>query len=431
MHCENKQFTIGQFLVEKNIIDTAPEYQRQAGAWGRDKKELFLDTLFRQYDVPKIYMHKLQVNGGRYVYALVDGKQRLQCIWDFLDDKIPFGTEDFESGNPVYRGHTFPKKGDRYSDLSKFWQMQFQAISLNVVLIHDAVTDDIEDLFLRLNNGEPLNAAEKRNAMGGDMCRLIKKVTKHRFFTETVMIPDDRYKHLDLAARFLLMEEGVKNGNGAPCILKKRFLDSLVKRNDQMSANETKELRGMVEKQLNSLCRVFGVKDPLLKRAGYPQLYYLFVKEMERLYAGDLLYAQIKEFLRQFATERAESLALDPDEKTDDDRHLFLDEFERLMQQGNDKISLEKRVATMVQFFLRKYPQTQLRDKYRSFSEAERYAIFYRSDGKCEVCDTVFGHYGEFEADHAKQWAHGGSTTLDNARALCKSCNAKANKKVA
>jgi len=434
MYCETKTYTIGKFFVEKNSIELAPEYQRQAGVWGLEKQQLFLHTLFGQYDVPKIYMHKLPINGGLHAHALVDGKQRLECIWGFLDGKIALGDHHYEPADAAKKKETpFPSKGDRYGDLTPFWQEQFKSIQLDVVVIHDAELDDIEELFFRLNNGEPLNAAEKRNAMGGKMCRLIREVAEHKFFKDIIFITNKRYQHYDLAARFLLVEQGIKEGVSPYRDLKKRFLDNLVQadRYRNMGDAELDALKKAVDKQLKALGRVFSKKDPLLKRAGYPQLYYLFVKEMESNYAGERLFSQIKKFLPEFAHDRAESLDLDPDKKGADDKYAYLDEFERLMQQGNDKLSLEKRVNTMKRFFLLRHPETKLRDKRRNFSEEERYAIFIRSGEKCEECGTKFHHFGEFQADHAVQWAHGGATTLRNARALCQSCNVLLGKRVA
>ena len=72
----------------------------------------------------------------------------------------------------------------------------FKGQKLSVVLIQKASEEDIEELFSRLNNGEPLNAAEKRNAMGGDMCVLIRDVAKHDFFKKHLSVSNKRYQHL-------------------------------------------------------------------------------------------------------------------------------------------------------------------------------------------------------------------------------------------
>lgn len=435
MYCETKHFNIGKLFVEENSINMSPEYQRQAGAWGREKQQLFLHTLFASFDVPKIYMHKLPTNGGLHEYALVDGKQRLQCILDFMNGKIALGGEhnDFCPATNAQKQETpFPSKDDSYGDLSRYWQEQFRAINLDIVVIHDADEQDIESLFSRLNNGESLNAAELRNAMGGDMCRLIREVAKHKFFDEekgVLPILNKRYQHYELAVRFLLIEESVKNGSDGYCTIKKRFMDKLVKVYAQMGEDESKRRHDAVKKQLNALCQVFSPKDPLLKRAGYPQLYYLFVKEMERLYAHEKLFSLMLKFIQDFTKQRYEALGLDPEKRTED-YHRYLEEFERLMQQGNDKVSLEERVSIMTRFFLQKYPDICLRDTKRTFTNAERYVIYLRDGKKCAECETTL-HFSEFQADHVAQWAHGGKTSLENAQVLCQKCNSRKNKKVA
>ena len=377
-------------------------------------------------------MHALKRNGGLHSYALVDGKQRLQCIWDFLDgNNSQLGDmSNFQPNEPAMRHATpYPASGNSYSELSPFWQEQFRAMQLDVVIIHDADLNDIEDLFLRLNNGEPLNAAEKRNAMGGRMCALIREMSHHKFFTETVSVPSRRYQHYDLAARFLLIEEAVMRGASPYRDLKKRFLDSLARDNRQMDAPGIDELKTRVNNQLNVMVKIFDKSDLLLRRASYPQLYYLFAKEMG-LYASKNLYSQMKNFLVEFNQSRAESLLLTPEKKANE-KYAVLDQFERLTQQANDKESMKTRVATMLRFFLEEFPDTKRKDSRRNFSDGERHAIYTLGGGQCAECKKTFNDFEDFEADHEVQWVHGGETTLKNARALCKSCNAKLNKKVA
>lgn len=429
MHCETKTFTIGKFFVEKNAINLSPDYQRESGAWGHDKQQLFLDTLFNQYDVPKIYLHQIEGVGALHSYALVDGKQRLQCIWDFLEGNVPLGDMDtFRPPSSIREedAKPFPASGNYYSDLSEFWREQFKSFALDVVVIRDAEVSDIEEMFSRLNNGEPLNAAEKRNAMGGHMCQLIREMSKHKFFTKTVKVSNKRYQHYDLVTRFLLIEDSFVQGASQYRDLKKRFLDALVRENRNMDDAKLNKLQKAVNKQLNVLVKIFDNNDVLLKRAAYPQLYYLFAKEMEH-FASKNLYTQMKEFIINFNQQRVEARDLAPEKKTGD-KHAFFDEFERLTQQANDKESLKKRVSTMVWFFLEKYPDTKRKDKRRNFTDAERHAIYYLGGRKCNACKKTFKDFEDFEADHIIQWVHGGQTSLKNARALCKSCNAKGKK---
>ena len=45
-------------------------------------------------DIPKLYFHELipslmRADDGIYDYAIVDGKQRLEAFWGFMDGKFP------------------------------------------------------------------------------------------------------------------------------------------------------------------------------------------------------------------------------------------------------------------------------------------------------------------------------------------------------
>lgn len=59
-------------------IDTNPDFQRPA-VWTTAQKQLLIDTILREYDVPKMYWRKLASAPDRY--DVVDGQQRLRAIW--------------------------------------------------------------------------------------------------------------------------------------------------------------------------------------------------------------------------------------------------------------------------------------------------------------------------------------------------------------
>ena len=71
-----------------------------------------------------------------------------------------------------------------------------------VVLSIDYTDDDIEEIFLRLQNGTPLNAAEKRRAIPGTMRTIVAKLAKHRVF-KLAGFTSKRYAHEDAAAKVL------------------------------------------------------------------------------------------------------------------------------------------------------------------------------------------------------------------------------------
>src|SRR5208283_3492462 len=155
-------------------------------------------------------------------------------------------------------------------------------------------------------------------------------------------------------------------------------------------------------------------------------LYYLFVKLMEREYADPQLYSHMKKFLEKFHAMREQNLR-----KPEDEREPALIEFGRLMQLGtNDLNSLKERISILRRYFLLEHPEVSLRDKKRVFTEEERLAIWILSGKQCAICSVKLD-LADMQADHDKQWAYGGPTSLKNGRALCENCNLEEAQKVA
>src|SRR5687768_761019 len=180
-------FTVGKALAWRSSIEENAPYQREGAVWSTEQQQLFIDSLLNGYDVPKMYLHDLRGRHPTSVYAIVDGKQRLTTIWRFLRDELPLAPDyrTIEANVPdEARDAAPPGPGQRFSDLDPAWQSVLTGTYLSVVLIQNATPDDIEELFSRLNNGEPLNAAEKRNAIGGSMIQLARELARHPFFTD-------------------------------------------------------------------------------------------------------------------------------------------------------------------------------------------------------------------------------------------------------
>jgi len=209
-----------------------------------------------------------------------------------------------------------------------------------VVLIRNATDEDIEDLFSRLNNGEPLNAAEKRNAMGGEMAKLIREIARRPFFNEQLHFSNGRHQHYDLAARILAVE--ARRGAGEPGLpdVRSAALDTFVRDHRRLTDEQGADLVARVDLRLDRVGGVFGSRDPLLSSPAQVLLDYLFV--------GDLLEAsdehavgRMRDFLGWFGRTRLEAL-----DRPEGDRDPAFVEFSDLSQHGtNEKRNIERRLA--------------------------------------------------------------------------------------
>ena len=419
MRCNTAQKTIGGINIEWGVINLQPPYQRQGGVWPTSKQQLLIDSIFNGYDIPKVYMHDLTRDGQAFHYAVVDGKQRLMAIRNFLTDEFAIPDDISYSGTVPPGADAADLRGTTFSNLSEQWREWFKAQSLSIVLIETSEIQEIEDLFFRLNNGEPLKAAEKRNAMGGRMCEMIREVAQHNFFTDSLPFPNRRYSHYEIAAKIILIEKTVLNTHNMYTDLKKRYLDTLVDENRVMTNPNYNRLLSKVNTTLNEMKNIFNDNDPLVSKQSYPQTYYLFWKHMKKTYRVSNMKRKIHSFLENFAVLRQNNNQIEQI----DDRDPTLTHYGRLSSAGtNDSSSLRMRVEILVTHFLANYPETQPQNTTRQFNDAERAAIWYRAGKTCEECgDPVI--WEDMDADHKQRWIDGGETTFANGRCLHADCN--------
>ena len=67
-------------IHQNGQLDLEPPYQRRS-AWTLKDRKYFLDTIFRNYPCPAIFLHKeICKDTGKINYHVVDGKQRLETI---------------------------------------------------------------------------------------------------------------------------------------------------------------------------------------------------------------------------------------------------------------------------------------------------------------------------------------------------------------
>lgn len=339
-------FTLSKAMAWRSAIADDPPYQRESSIWSLEKQQLFVDSLLNGYDVPKLYLHDLRGTHPTRVYAIVDGKQRLTTIWRFLADEFPLA-DDFkiEPANlpELPGGVPHPAAGQRFSQLHPAWQQVLHTTYLAVVLIQNATEEDIEDLFSRLNNGEPLNAAEKRNATSGDATKLVRAIVAHRFFRERVRFTNTRYHHHDAAARLLVIESAALLGASTLPDLRSRALDRFIKANRRIPTARRREFRDRAWAHLDRMCEVFIPHDPLLSSQASPQLYYLVARQVSEA-APHGWETALRDGLAGFQEDRLAQLQ-HPEEEQDP----VLREFSELMHTGaNEARSLSRRLAILV-----------------------------------------------------------------------------------
>ena len=342
---ELRNSSILRVYAEKEIIQSNPEYQRMGEVWNLEKRQLLIDTILNDFDMPKLYFHEFaeakQLGDGRIVrYAVIDGRQRLEAIWGFIEGKFPLA-DDFR----FLENDGVKASGLTYSGLAKDYPSLKTLLDSYTLPVTTVLTDDldlIEEMFLRLNEAAPLNAAEKRNAMGGPMAQVIRNVSIHPFFTKNIAFSNKRYQHRELAARFLLLTSNESIGD-----TKKAYLDQMVKTfKEKNQAKEAQKLGSEVESVLTWAADIFVESDTLLRTHAMAVIYFQVFKEaLNNEWAGKIT----RHKLVQFEERRIENRRLAEDDIAAASYDLL--EFDRMHLQGtNDKGSIAFRTNTLTNF---------------------------------------------------------------------------------
>lgn len=141
-------------LNRRSLLNLDPPYQRRS-VWNQAYKDYFVDTILLQYPAPAIFLYENISSEGLATYSVVDGKQRLSAIFEFVSDDY-FVSEKC----PIVRlrGLYFSQLPD---DVKKaFWTYQF-------VVEYLQTTDEstLNSIFDRINrNVARLTQQELRHA---------------------------------------------------------------------------------------------------------------------------------------------------------------------------------------------------------------------------------------------------------------------------
>lgn len=152
-----------------------PPYQRRS-VWSKQYKRFFIDTIMRNFPSPPIFLHMQVSPDGTVKYYVVDGKQRIESIMDFANDKIALPDE---FGNKDLDGKYFSELTD--PDKSRFW-----SYAVPVEMLNQVGEEVINDAFDRLNrNVARLTAQELRHAKySGRFISLITETADDTFWAE-------------------------------------------------------------------------------------------------------------------------------------------------------------------------------------------------------------------------------------------------------
>lgn len=291
--------TLIWWFNNRNLIDMNPPYQRKGRLWSPSDKAYLIDSVLNGFDIPKLYLADFQykdsaLNKQRLPYAIIDGKQRFEAIFDFFDNRLVLNPDFVWRKDP-----TLELGGLSLRDIRKNHSLVAEAFdneSWDVMSVIAENEDDINELFVRLNRSKTLTGAEIRNAMVGPVTEITRKVAEHPFFEESIRFSTKRAGDLNAAGKVLMFEYYNKLTS-----TKKSDLDKFAQ--EENLSSDRLELAGRRSVDILTMMQeVFLPHDPLLASAGLFPVYYWMVREL-----GEGKILPLREFLVSFEKERKEN----------------------------------------------------------------------------------------------------------------------------
>lgn len=151
--------TIASFWEKYQMgkINLNPKYQRRS-VWSEDKQAYFINSIINNFPVPPIFA-SYSLEDDRI--DIIDGKQRLTAIKNFIEGKIPHYVEYEEE---VTFSRTKTGSGEYLRQLSYESARDFWSYEIGFEYIDGFDDEVITQVFERLNNsGERLTGQELRN----------------------------------------------------------------------------------------------------------------------------------------------------------------------------------------------------------------------------------------------------------------------------
>lgn len=237
-----------QSLKDASYINLSPSYQRRH-RWDIKKRSQLIESLLLNIPIPPIFLFENEYNQ----YEIMDGRQRLEAIKDFLDN------------NYSLRGMEYwPElSGSRFNELPPTIQRGLlrRTISAIVLLAETSRPEDSEidvrmALFKRLNTGGVrLNPHELRNALyPSEFNEMLQRLAKWDTFRDTWRIP--RYTPEEEESVPKKLQSNALYKTMADCELVLRFF--AIK--ETILENRTGSLRRLLDKSMKLHAKDSGPK---------------------------------------------------------------------------------------------------------------------------------------------------------------------------
>jgi len=387
---------------ERKFLNIEPPYQRDAKLWPETAKTQLIQSILGGILIPPIVLNKTGTKPNE-LYTVIDGKQRLTTIIDFMQNKLKF----YNEGNPTL----FCK----FSDLSPEWQNLFKITNLSTYIYSNLDEKTEREIFERINHGVILSVGEKIKGLNSPWIPCIRNlVDKIGSKLINLKINNKRSRHYDCVVTIIaLVNKDYKYVSKGKLSLQYLKVNKYVEQNMELTQQKIITIVNSLLKIYNKCCNTVTERGYNKCKWNWKQiLVYIYMlnigtekesKKIERV----AKYILHKEYKCQFLNEHT------------NDYEKILDNNMKEIRGTNGKKFFEtksKLINNLYKYISKKNNTQQFREKVyaKSRTAGESICIFCKHHKIYLTC---------FEMGHIISKDNGGTYELQNLFPLCTTCN--------
>ncbi|MBX2968468.1 MAG: DUF262 domain-containing protein [Cyclobacteriaceae bacterium] len=390
-------------LFKDKKIKINYEYQR-GDIWKRRQQIELINSINKRYSIGVIVLF---VNDNEQ-FEILDGQQRILTIKKYLEDKLELSDTDIIPYNEL---------GVQDKALLNAYCVYYLKLKS-----HDPETkeEDIVQTFLRLQEGTPLNKAEKINAYRGVFKDAFRRTREeHSIFS--YFGTEKRFRFRQLAAELLTIElEGDFKNKIFPSLDQETLIKTIKKYEKSVSAKKLKFFIGNLDflvSSLNYLLTGFKIREVVS--------FYLLVSYLRHNRAGnEELKNELAEFAKLFLQKLNSFSIYDIKPPKGITRKEF-DDYKAYKQEAKvltTPESIKARLEILISEFDRLHGII-IKDPERLHDTEQKRALFFRQQGLCGQCRKPLD-FKNSTSHHIIAHSKGGQTSnLSNAVLLHEKCH--------
>jgi hypothetical protein len=410
-------------LIEDERLDLNPWFQR-GDVWDKSQQIRLVDSFMSNTPIPAIYleMYKRDDDGFEY-YRVVDGKQRLSSLKEYLENNLEISYEG--QPNSFWRGKKW-KKEPKVNE--HFRKCKLPVIVLDTQSCTEEERESIETyVFQRWNDSSSLTQAEIRNSFKSDVNNLIIDGSLLEFLVigegKKIINRQNKRKEVnEILERLIYRFYDVEISHAHPThrILMKFHKTGL---SSEKLENIKKEIIWASTILLNNDRIVQATKTINLNMKIDLMILMVYLR---RKNGKSRTEEKFSSYLNDFVDMVVKYKKLSNPKKTEsleNDEKEFLLKYNSFFQafrggvNGNNKFRFE----VELEIFYSKYDLKNL-DTNRLFDKETKELVWIEQGCKCKSCNKEIS-LTEGESDHIYEYNEGGQTNKMNCQVLCYDCH--------